>query len=97
MTHFKINPNSKAGWLVIERGQTIETLQIFFNDEEFLKMAGSENTTNAIDLFEKTAQRKNRMAIISDYQEFVKWDLRYWENYPEVLLKAEELGWVMRI
>ncbi len=97
MTHFKINPNSKAGWLVIERGQTIETLQIFFNDEEFLKMAGSENTTNAIDLFEKTAQRKNRMAIIFDYQEFVKWDLRYWENYPEVLLKAEELGWVMRI
>ena len=97
MTNFKINPNPKAGWLVIERGKTIESLQIFFNDEELLKMAGSENTSNAIDLFEKTARRKNRVSIIFDYHEFSKWDLRYWDNYPEILLKAEELGWVIRI
>ncbi|MBY0282115.1 MAG: hypothetical protein K2W94_08185 [Alphaproteobacteria bacterium] len=97
MINFKINPNPRGGWLVIERGKTIESLQIFFNDEEFLTVAGSENTANAIDLFERTARRKNRVAVIFDYHEFVKWDLRHWDNNPEILMKAEELGWVTRI
>jgi hypothetical protein len=97
MSHFKINPNPKAGWLVIEHGQAIESVQIFLNDEAFLSVAGCENTMDAIDLFEKTARRKNQVATIFDYHEFVKWDLRYWGHHPEILLKAEELGWVKRI
>ena len=58
MAHFKINLIPKAGWLVIERDQAVESIQIFFSDEEFLSLAGSENTMDAIDLFEKTARRK---------------------------------------
>ena len=96
MTNFKINPSPKGGWLVIEHGKTIENIQIFFNDEEFLKTAGAESIDNAIDLFIKTAKRKNLAAIIFDYREFAKWDLRYWNNHPEILVKAEELGWVKR-
>ena len=42
MINFKINPNPRGGWLVIERGKTIESLQIFFNDEEFLKNAKNQ-------------------------------------------------------
>lgn len=94
---YKINPNPRGGWLVIEHDNTLENIQIFFNDAEFLKAAGAESIGNAIDLFRKTAKRKNLMAIILDYREFTKWDLRYWDNHPEVLLKAEELGWVKRL
>lgn len=97
MTNFRINLNPRGGWLVIEQDKTIESIQIFFNDAEFLKAAGAENTGNAIDLFKMTAKRKNLTAIIFDYHQFTKWDLRYWDNHPKVLLKAEELGWIKRI
>lgn len=94
---YKINTIPKAGWLVIGRDiSDIKATHVraFETDEAFMEEAGAEDLLTAINLFRNTIQKENKVPIIFERHEFIKWDLGHWVNYPEVLEKAAQLGWL---
>ena len=96
---YKMNTAPKAGWLVIGRDiSNIKATKVnaYADDKAFMKVAGAEDLLTAIHLFRNTIQKKNKVPVILEHHEFIKWDLRYWDNQPEVLEKAEELGWITK-
>ena len=96
---YKINTTRKAGWLVIDRDiSDIKATQVsaFKTDEAFMKAVGAEDLLTAIHLFRNTIQKENKVPVILEHHEFIKWDLRYWDNHLDILLNAEELGWITR-
>jgi len=94
---YKINTTPKAGWLVISRDiSDIKATKVnaFETDEAFMKAAGAEDLLTAINLFRNTAHKENKVLVILEHHIFIKWDLRHWDNHPEILEKAEKLGWI---
>ena len=94
---YKINTMPKAGWLVIGRDiSDIKATKVnaYTDDEAFMKAAGAEDLLTAINLFRNTAHKENKVPVILEHHVFIQWDLRHWDNEPEVLEKAAQLGWI---